>query len=116
MDVLAVGGEDGASADEAADDGESRLKNRQAEGDDGNRDGNDGGRLLRTVEREGAKEEPNKEAAGIAEEDGRGIEVVAQESKNGSRESDGHHFDQRGTMQERDCEDDHRGEQSGSGG
>src|SRR5580765_7028678 len=112
MDVLTIGGEDGASANEAADDGENRFKNRQAEGDDGDRDGDDGGRLLRTVEGKGAEEKSDEEASGIAQEDGRGIEVVAQESEDGARESDGHDFDQRRTMQERNCEDDHRGEQS----
>jgi hypothetical protein len=71
---------------------------------------------LRTVEGKGAEEKSDEEASGIAQEDGRGIEVVAQESEDGARESDGHDFDQRGTMQERNCEDDHRGEQSRSGG
>ena len=85
MDVLAVGGEDGASADEAANDGENRFKNRQAEGDDGDRDGDDCGRLLRTVEGKGAEEEADEKAAGIAQKDGRGIEVVAQESEDRRR-------------------------------
>src|SRR5579864_1157106 len=80
MDMLTVGGEDGPSADEAADDREHCLKNRQAEGDDGNRDGNDGRRLLRAVESQGAQEKSDEQAAGIAQEDGRRIEIVAQES------------------------------------
>ena len=50
VDVLAVGGEDGASADQAADDGERRFQNRQAERNDRDRDGNDGRSLLRALQ------------------------------------------------------------------
>src|ERR1700756_1021141 len=116
MDVLTVGGEDGSSTDEAADDREHCLENRQAEGDDGNRDGYDGRRLLRTIECKGAEQETNQQAARVTQKDGRRIEVVAQKSQNRACEGDGHDFDQRGAMQKRHRENDHRGEQSGSGG
>ncbi len=116
MDVLTVGGEHGSSADEAADDREHCLENRQAERHDRDRDGNDGWRFLRTIESQGAQEKSYEQAARITQEYGRRIEVVAQKSQDGACKSDGHDFDQRGAVQERDCEDDHRGEQSGSGG
>lgn len=93
MDVLVIGGEDGASADEAADNRESRFKNRQSERDDGDGYGNDRGSLLRTIEGEGTEQEPDKQAAGITQEDGCRIEVVTQKSEDGARQSYGHDFD-----------------------
>src|SRR6266576_4583810 len=116
MDMLTVGGEDRSSADEAADHRQDRFENRQAEGDYRNRDRNDGRRLLRTIECEGAEQETNQQAARVTQKDGRRIEVVAQKSQNRTCEGDGHDFDQCGPMQEGHRENDHRGKQSGSSG
>ena len=50
VNVLAIGGEDGTSADEAADDGEGRFENRQAERNYWDGDGDDGRGFLRSFE------------------------------------------------------------------
>jgi hypothetical protein len=67
---------------------------------------------LRTVEGERTEEESDEQATGITQEDGRRIEVIAQKSKDGAGERDGHHFHERRTMQERDDEDNHGREKS----
>ena len=51
MDVFAVGGEDGASADQAAKNGERGFENRQSEGNHRNGDRHDGRSFLRASQR-----------------------------------------------------------------
>src|SRR5580700_165664 len=93
MDVLAVGGKDGASADQAADDGERGFKNRQAEGDNGNCDCDDGGGFLRSGQSECAEHESNEETAGVSQENGRWVEVIAQKAEDRAGQRHGHHGD-----------------------
>ena len=116
VDVLAVGGEDGASADQAADDGERRLQNWQAERNYRDRDGDDGGRFLRAFESQGAEHKSDEEAAGVAQENRGRIEVVTQEAEDRAGQGDGHDRDQRRPIQQRDDEGHQSREQGGSGG
>ncbi len=100
VNVLAVGGKHGAAADQTPHDRERRLEDRQSEGDDRNRYGHaDGGRLLRSSQRECTQHKTNEQAAGVTQEDGSGIEVEAQESENRAGQADGHERDQRLTVQ-----------------
>ena len=116
MDVFAVGGEDGASADQAANDGERRFQNRQAERHDRDGDGDNGGSFLRAFERQGAEHESDEEAAGVSQEDRGGIEVEAQEAEDRAGQGDGHHRDQRRSAQQGHDESDQSREQGGAGG
>lgn len=116
VNVLAVGGEDGTSADQAAENGERGFEDGQSERNYRDGDSDDGGRFLGTFESEGAEQESDEEAAGISEENCGGIEVVAQKAKDGAGESDGHHGDEGVTVQERDDEGHESGEQGGTGG
>src|SRR5215475_8243264 len=98
MDVLAIGGKDRAAANETADDREDSFQNRQAEGNNRDRNGDEGGSLLRAVESEGAEKEPDKEAAGISEKDGGGVEVEAKKSDDRAGEGDSHDFNENWTV------------------
>src|SRR5208283_2389887 len=111
MDVLGVGGKDGASADQAAQNGEGGLENRKSEGNYRNGDGDDGGSLLGAFEGEGAQQKSDEEAAGVSQEDGRRIEVEAEESEDGAGERDGHHGDEGVSVEQRDNEGHQRREQ-----
>ena len=66
VDVFTVGGENGASADQAAENGERRLQDRQPEGNHRDGDGYDGWRLLGSGESKGAEEKSDEQAAGIS--------------------------------------------------
>src|SRR4029077_15528492 len=63
MYVLTVGSKYGASADQATENGERRFQNRQAEGNDGNGNGNNGWSLLRSGQSERAQEEADEKTA-----------------------------------------------------
>ena len=71
------------------------LKYRQAERDDGNRDRDDRGRFFSAVQRKCAEEKSDEEAAGIAQENCGGIEVVAKKSEDGARQCDRHQLHKR---------------------
>src|ERR1700722_5573559 len=112
VDVLGVGGEDGAPADEATDNGERRLQNRQAKGNHRNGHSDNGGRLLRAFQSQSAEHEADEETARISQENRSGIEVVTQETKDRPGQGDGHHRDQVRTIQERDDKGYEGGKQS----
>ncbi len=57
MDMLTIGGKYGAAADQAPKDGERRLENRQAEGNHGNGDRDNGRSFLRTGQSQRAEQE-----------------------------------------------------------
>ena len=116
VDVLAIGGEHGPSADEAANHREHGLKNRQAEGHDRNCNSDDRGRLLRAVESEGAEQESDEEAAGVSQENCGRIEVETKKSEDRPGQDDRHDLDEVGTVEQGDDEHDHRGEERRTGG
>src|SRR5438270_65509 len=116
MDVFAVGGEDRSSADQTAKDGERRLQNGQSERNNRDGNGNDCWGFLRALQSQSAEHESDEQAARVAEEDGRGIEVVAEEADDRASQRDGHHGDKIWPIQERHDEGHQSREQSGSSG
>ena len=89
VDVAAIGCEDGFAADEAAGDGEGGIEERDGEGHEGGRHAEEGRRLLAPEDAVAAEQETDEEAAAIAEEDGRGVEIVAEEAQEGADEGRG---------------------------
>ncbi len=81
VDVAAVGGEDGLATEEAADDGEGGVEEGDGESDEGGGHAEDGGGFLAGENAVAAEEEADEEAAGIAEIDAGGVEVIAQENR-----------------------------------
>ena len=81
MDVLAIGGEDRAPADQAANDGEHRLQNGEAKRYDRNRHGDDRGGLLSSMQGKSTQQKSDEQAAGVTKENGRRIEVESEESQ-----------------------------------
>src|SRR5262249_20623144 len=89
MNVLAIGGEDRSSADEAPQHRESGFENRESERNYRNRDGNHGRSFLCTLERERAQDKADEQAAAVTQENGRGIEVETQESQDRAGQGNG---------------------------
>src|SRR4029077_6240972 len=76
MDMLTVSRKNGAPADQAPENRERLFQNRQAEGNNGNGNRDNGGGLLRSCQSERAQQEADEKTARISEKDGRRIEVV----------------------------------------
>src|SRR5580698_3740354 len=98
VDVLAVGGEDGASADEAAQDGQRSFQDGQAEGNYRDSDSHDGWGFLRALESQRAQDKADEQASGVTQKNGCGIEVVTQEAENRTGQRDGHDGDEGGSV------------------
>ena len=95
VDVLAIGGEDRTAADQAANDGErqfpeSASQKRQPE----SRRQRWWALFALPASASALSTKSDKQTAGVAKENGRGIEVVAEKSENRARQSDRHHGDQ----------------------
>ena len=108
VDVLAVRSENRAPSNQAAQDGESGLQDGQPERNYRNGDCDYGRRLLCAFQGKSAEHEPDEKASAVAEEDGRGIEVEAQETENGAREGNRQQRDHAGTAEDRNDEN-HQG-------
>src|SRR5258708_38290654 len=80
MNIAAIRNESPFVAKKWPDYLDPNIQNRQAQGIDGDRPRHHRGRFVRPGDGNRADQEPNQQAAAIAEEDGSRIKVVAQES------------------------------------
>src|ERR1700722_9094811 len=94
VDVFAVGGEDGAAADEAGNHRERGFKNRQSKRNDGDGNGDDGRSFLCAFQSQRAQQETDEETAGISEKDGGWVEVIAKKAEDCASQRNGHHGNQ----------------------
>src|SRR5690349_21004015 len=97
MDVFPVRGKDRPSTDKTPHYRERRFQDRQPERHHRNRDGNDGGRLLRALQRQRAQHETDEKASAISQEDRGGIEIESKESQHRSSKCNREKGDQRRT-------------------
>src|SRR5579863_99386 len=94
MDVVEVGLEDRSPAQKTTHDGERSIDQRQAEGEKGNGDGEQGGALLRGLYRQDGEQESEEERPGIAKEDLGRSEVELEEAEQRPRQGDGQRADE----------------------
>jgi hypothetical protein len=109
VDVAAVRAEDRLAPEKAPDDGEKRIEQRKGESHQRGGHAQDGGRFLAPDDTQAAEHEADEQAAGIAEEDGSGIEVVAKETEEGARQRGDGNGQREITVQQ-------GGDESGDGG
>jgi len=95
--------------EEAPDDGEKRIEQWKGESHQRGGHAQDGGRFLAPEDTQAAEHEADEQAAGIAEEDGSGIEVVAKETEEGARQRGDGNGQREITVQQ-------GGDESGDGG
>jgi hypothetical protein len=109
MDVAAVGGEKGLAAQEPANHDQRGIEQGDEEDQERSGHAQDSGGFLAPKDAVAAEQETEKEAAGITEKDGGGIEVVAQESEEGADQGHGGEGERNVGLEE-------RGEEHGGGG
>src|SRR5260370_3166565 len=118
VNMTAVGGEDGLLAEEAADDGQGGVQQRDGQGDHGRGHAEDSGRLFAPQDSIASQQEADQQAAGVAQENCRRVEVVTQESEQcaGERNGcEGHWYiflQQRGQQHGDGCKESHAGSES----
>ena len=116
MDVGAVGAEHGLVVERAPDHGEQGVGDGQAQRNDGDQNGDGGGRFLVGLDRADGKDVAEEHGAGVAHKNGGGIEVVDEEA-DGRPAERGHeqHHDGIGAGGGED-EGGHQAEQAHAGG
>src|SRR6266853_1899554 len=89
MDVLTIGRKYWSAADEAPQHRESRLKDRQPEGDNGNSYSYGRRRLLGAHQCQGTEHKSDEQATAVTKEDGCRIEIETQKTEDCSSQSNG---------------------------
>src|SRR5437667_8572486 len=102
VNVLAIHIESGARADEAREDCQSRVHQRQSENHQGDRDGHTRRRLLGAQQRKGSERETDEERPRIAEEDGGRVKVKAKEPGHSSAKRESNYGHKRMVEKQRD--------------
>ena len=115
MDVLPIPDKYRPTADEATDYRKRSFQNRKPKRDHRDSDGNDRRRLLHALQGQRAEHETHEQAAAVPQENGCGIEVVAEKTDNRARQNQRHDRHKRGLAEERNHEDNQGGEQRRTG-
>ncbi len=111
VDMLAIGSENRATADQPPQDGKQRFQNRQSERDHWDGHSHEGRRFLRPCQSQGAEHETDEQAARVTQENRGRIEVKAKKSQDGAGESHAHQGPQPGMIDQRHDKNHHRRKQ-----
>src|SRR6266481_1449279 len=88
VNVVVVAAKQWLCADEPSGYCERNIKNGQAKSNNWNGHGHNRGRLLRTRQGQRAQHESDEQASGIAQKDGRWMEIESQESQDSACQCD----------------------------